>query len=315
MQRNLIYVITVSCAMLLSACATSGSARVEPLRSAGYFGGGDRLVSGKSEDKIADIKNCEVAAPTRGGRSAKARSEWKGDRPGMLNLDCLAFADRPEELAYLRAVRELEVKERLIYRLIDHSNAICTSEMGLIYKTQSEVNGWLSILTTGLSTASTIVTGDLAKSILSGGAALTSSSRDHVNTHAFFNQILPTISKAIDVDRDAKLEIIRKKLAASSEKVEVKDRRLYTVDEAISDVNEYHQMCSYTYGMQVVLDSVNGREEISKMRTTVNIDRQLMQLSQDLAEDRLTVEDFRERSLKLIDLRESEILGSDALVD
>ena len=115
---------------------------------------------------------------------------------------------------------------------------------------ESATNASLSIATTALSTVSTIVGGELAKSILSGGAAITSGTQDHINANFYRNQIVQAITRAIDGRRSAILtEIVAKRQLNND---------VYSVDEMIRLVNTYYQACSFEHGLQVLLEaSVN----------------------------------------------------------
>jgi hypothetical protein len=171
---------------LLVGCFSAGAARVEPVTMAVYPNKTLHTATG----------NC---AEKRLPKDVDADGTMPDDRrPGAIDLSCFQF---PEDsttnvsttTAYARAVTSKDDRNRLTAILLKQSDDVCTSEKALLLKRQAEVNGWLSIATTGLSTASTIFTGELAKSILSGGAAWTSGSRDHINTHVYRNQIIQTI--------------------------------------------------------------------------------------------------------------------------
>lgn len=201
-------------------------------------------------------------------------------RPGAIDLGCFVFPESRTEqnlpsdaTAYALASRDVDLRNRLTAILLKQADDVCTSEKALLLKRQAEANGWLSIATTGLSTVSTIVTGELAKSILSGGAALTSGSRDHINTHVYRNQIIQTVTKAIDTERVRLLQIIVPHLEFAIEK--------YSVDDMIREVNNYHQACSFSLGLQLVMDSVEKRAEFDKISKVQDIDGQLSALMRD----------------------------------
>ncbi|WP_239804892.1 hypothetical protein [Croceicoccus hydrothermalis] len=113
-----------------------------------------------------------------------------------------------DKLAYRQAAEDNVARDRLANILIDRSNAICQSELALLMQNQAEVGGWLGIATTGLATASTVVTGDLAKSILSGGAAFTSGSADQISSFAYKDTLIEVINTAIREKRALALETI-----------------------------------------------------------------------------------------------------------
>ncbi len=203
-------------------------------------------------------------------------------RPGALDLSCFYFPEDQEpasppypSTAYAKSVSDREGlnRNRLAAILLKQADDICTSEKALLLMRQAEVNGWLSIATTGLSTASTIVGGDLAKSILSGGAALTSGSRDHVNTHVYRNQMIQTVTKAIDTERIRLLEKMELNFKHNTD--------IYSVDDMIRQVNVYHQACSFGTGLQIVMDSVEKRQEFDRMDKMQRLDDQIRQLQDD----------------------------------
>lgn len=124
-------------------------------------------------------------------------------------------------------------------------------------------NATLSFAATALSTVSTIVGGEQAKSILSGGAALASGTRDNVNANFYKNQISQAITKAIDSERHKVLtDLIAKRTLA------VED---YPVDEMIRLVNRYHQSCSFQYGLQILLDAAVNREGVNAVLQDRNL--------------------------------------------
>ncbi|WP_312218338.1 hypothetical protein [Sphingobium yanoikuyae] len=252
---------------LLSGCISAGSARVEPVTMAVY----------------PDGQRCgQVRKP----QDVRLNDRQPDDfRPGAIDLSCFRFpedenvdAEQPAAnkkqnarlTAYARAAGNSADRNRLAAILLKQADDVCTSEKALLLKRQAEVNGWLSIATTGLSTVSTIVTGELAKSILSGGAAITSGSRDHVNTHVYRNQIIQTITKAIDTERSRIFDVMKPNLALDSGK--------YNVDAMIRDVNAYHQACSFGTGLQIVMDAVEKREAFEKMDKIQKIDDQIRTL-------------------------------------
>lgn len=202
------------------------------------------------------VKNgcSELRLPLRaGGWKKKLRADY---RPGAINLGCYKFLDNPsptDKTAYALAVSKPEYRNRLAEILIKQSDDICTSEKGLLLKHQAEVNAWSSSLTSVLAGASTVVTGELAKSILSAGAGFSNSARDHINTHVYRNQIIQTITRAIDSERKTLRSALMLRLAEPPS--------TYSADAMIRDVNEYHQACSMEHGLQVVMEAVEKRED------------------------------------------------------
>jgi hypothetical protein len=270
-----------------TACVSDGAARVEPLM-AGMDAGGETRDA------------CIVAQPGAG----RGKVDLSG-RPGSINLDCYKFIGG-EQLAYIEARADDQpsqtARRRLAAVLLNQSDAICTSEKGRMFKRQAEINGYLSIATTGLSTVSSIVSGELAKSILSGGAAFTSASRDHINTYAFYNQMIPTLTKAMDDARQQKAKDINGLLEHGN----------YTVDQMIRDVNLYHQLCSFTSAMQIVLDAVNNREKAQQILKMNEIDTALITLRAQAnaqGEDQSRMEGLRSNIARLEKAKVDQLIG------
>ncbi|MEA3543169.1 MAG: hypothetical protein U9R77_13770 [Pseudomonadota bacterium] len=254
-QRILGGVILCLGSILMSACAGAGGARVEPVTMAVY----------PDRDGCRTLREPDVHA-------GKPKPTAADSRPGAIDLSCFTFPGSGQT-AYVTAAGSDTARNRLAAVLLKQADDVCTSEKALLLKRQAEVNGWMSILTTGLSTTSTIVSGDLAKSILSGGAAITSGSRDHVNTHVYRNQIIQTITKAIDTERTRLHDLIVPHLK--------QDITTYNVDEMIREVNAYHQACSFGTGLQIVMDSVEKREAFNRAAQVQSINDELRALETD----------------------------------
>lgn len=269
----------------LSACTSGGAARVEPAHVMLY-------------DKA---RNCEVDRPDPAGIGPRKNGSL---RPGAIALDCFRFpsSNPGKEFAYELALKSDLDRNRLAFVLLSQADTICIVEKSLMLERQAEVNGWLSIATTGLSVASTIVTGDQASNILSGGAAFTSGSRDHVNTHVYRNQIIQTVTTAIDTKRGEALADILTNLKKKKEE--------YSIDAAIRDVNAYHQLCSFGTGLQLVMEAVEKQAAYEEAIKLNRIDTELSRLERDLRTAGRTSEEGKAIITQMNALREARILRS-----
>jgi hypothetical protein len=252
-------------ALVVTACTSGARARVDPPNIAAY----------------TKARDCEVSRPNAPGLMAKFASPERQQelrRAGAISLDCFKFPDSTE-LAYKRAVGagNEEGRNRLINALMSHSDAICTAEKSIMLERQAEVNGWLSMLATGMSISSTIVTGELASNILAGGSAFANASRDHVNTHVYRNTIIQTITKAIDTERSAMRTAIEAKF--------VHKNKDYSIDHGIRDVNDYHGMCSFGVGLQKVMEAVDRQEDLSKQLRITAIENALQDTGKTAVSD------------------------------
>jgi len=260
--QNIKFLAIITMSLAGSGCARMGTARVEPVTMAVYPGA-----------------KCLQARQPRSAIWGEAN--LADSRPGAVDLGCFQFPedwdpendDIRDTTAYIKAVADAtgEKRNRLAAILLKQADDVCTSEKALMLVRQAQANGTLSIATTGLSTASAVVTGDLAKSILAGGAALASGSRDHINTHGYRNQIIQTVTKAIDTERLRLYGLINPNLT--------KGTAAYSVDVMIRDVNAYHQACSFTMGLQIVMESVERRAEYDKMSKLQSLDDQIRTLA------------------------------------
>jgi len=224
MMRELRLLFVPLAALLLAGCESmSTKARINPNAVA--------LYTGRSPQ-------CPLIAGLGGVSRRDAIDLTCFSLPGQTGIAYSAAAARPAD------------RNRLEAALLKHSDDICVLEKGRMVANESATNASLSIATTALSTVSTIVGGELAKSILSGGAAITSGTQDHINANFYRNQIVQAITRAIDGRRSAILtEIVAKRQLNND---------VYSVDEMIRLVNTYYQACSFEHGLQVLLEaSVN----------------------------------------------------------
>ena len=242
----------------LAACTSGGAARVEPSHVAVY-------------DKT---RSCEVDRPEAPGLAVKFKDSETRDarrRPGSIDLSCFRFKKSdPQGKAYADAEKTKVGRNRLANAIIMQSDSVCGVEKALMLERQAEVNGWLSIAATGLSVTSSIVTGDLASNILAGGSAFASASRDHVNAHVYRNQIIQTITSAIDGKRALKLTEIEQNLA--------KETGDYSIDQAIREINQYHQLCSFGVGLQTVMEAVEKQQQFEETLKIYAMEQELDRL-------------------------------------
>jgi hypothetical protein len=163
-------------------------------------------------------------------------------------LSSIASIDDRSREASLRATN---ARNRLNAILVKHADDVCVLEKGRLVATESSVNFLLSFLTQAFSGASTIVQGELAKSILSGVATLSSGTQSNVNATFYRNQLIQAINKTLDSERQ---RIMTQLIANRSLDIDA-----YTVDEMIVAANSYHQACSFERGLQVLLDAALDR--------------------------------------------------------
>lgn len=231
-------------------------------------------------------------------------TKLNGDtRLGAIDLDCLQFPETVTRedstltfaptkigqrgvLAYAAAQADKDHRNRLAAILMKQSDDICTQEMARLTANEAMVNAGLSIVGNGLSTTAAIVTGNLAKSILAGGASFANATRGHIDAEVYRNALSTAVGKAISAKREGLANSIRTHRSDSI--------GTYSVDDMILDVNAYHQSCSFYLGLQLVVEAVDKAAPSIASRSqglanaintlelrTADIDRQLSALPAD----------------------------------
>jgi hypothetical protein len=240
---RLTLIALASSSLLLSGCHTLQiQSRVDPHTIATYSPG-----AGLRHDRSAAGSDLEEG-------TCMLVATGRDDHRGAINLDCFRFpedrkqaytpADRPT-LAYVKSLAGRQPRNRLSSILIKQSDDICAIEMSELRANEATVNTAFSSLTTGVSAAATVVTGTLAKSILSGIATASSGVQSHVNVLVYRNQISEAVAQAIDVERDRLRDAILAKYP--------EDADSWTIDDAIRNINAYHGACSFYKGLQFLL--------------------------------------------------------------
>jgi len=257
--------VFVALILVLGGCSTlSNSARINPQTVAVYPG-----AKGEGDKSIEPC-------PLTKGLSDSNR--------GAVDLDCFQFPEHiekrgddhkatdlgkifaydlaagiqevaPQKGTIFKTVKEGDTtkidtkyyRDRLAALLTKHADDVCVLEKGRLVATESTANFGLSFLTTALSTVSTIVGGEKAKSILSGLAAISSGTQDNVNATFYRNQLTQAINKSIDQERGRlMINIVAERSQGISD---------YTVDDMIRLINDYHHACSFERGLQLLLDA------------------------------------------------------------
>jgi len=253
--------------LTLQGCGRIGAmSRVDPLTVAVYPGG-------KNPAELPKPGTASTAATTRCDLVRGAGGYFAG----AIDLDCFQFPeDRnvPKDAvlagtanngvpqnepncpapagftAYARAVGCVRERNRLTALLLKASDDICVREMGSLTADQATVNATLNILSTAVTATANIVTGEQAKSILTGAGTLATASRSHINADVYRNTVSYAVSRAIILERKRLRDQIEARYGQLT--------TTFTVDDAIRAANEYHGVCSFYRGLELVLASVEG---------------------------------------------------------
>ena len=196
-------------------------------------------------------------------------SSIEGDRAYSINIDCFKFQKTDGDTAYKMATSvadpdvRLSARNRLEAVLLTHADTICEMEKGNLYANRAIATSSLDFLSSGFSITSSIVGGDLAKSILSGLSGLSTATRTNVDANIYQNQIVPAVTKVMDAERSKILTTMQAKRTSS-----VAD---YPADEMIRMANSYHQACSFQKGMELLLDAAVNKEGVDRIIESINL--------------------------------------------
>ena len=193
--------------------------------------------------EIPNPTTAEAADARGAGRGKEKRvpnvKELRARQPLPVDLDTLRLpgAASTDKTAYELAAINKGDRNRLQDYLRRVSDDICLAHKGDIMGYASATNFALSAVTSTLGGVGAIVTGVTATRALSGSAAISNAIREDVDQNIFYNNIAPAILRQIDLQRQKVMQEIEPK--------RTKDIADYSVDEAIRDIAEYHNQCSF----------------------------------------------------------------------
>lgn len=248
-------IAVLACAALasttLSGCARlQAQARVDPRTVAYYNPGWSNPTPGHANTADPKGRDCPKRLP--------------GDsHSGAINLDCFHFPnDQSGDTAYQQAIVPRDgnplatnatataARNRLGAILVGRSDEVCLRELGDLIADEGIANTALTTLDSFFSTAATIVTGEQAKSILSGLAGASNTGRTTLRAEVYRNALTPAIAHAIINEREKERRVLDKMYARPIE--------TYSIDQMIVDINRYHQICSFYNGVVLVNAAVDA---------------------------------------------------------
>lgn len=187
-------------------------------------------------------------APPTPPPARRAASRRRATKPAAAPAPTAPAAPAVAAVDPVEAERRL-YRNRLGGLLMKHSDDNCTASLGRAANNEAVTNATLNVLTTGLASVASIVTGQEAQRILSGGAAITSGTRDHVNAAVFRNVLVSAVSRAIGDERRTMARGINEGMGRPVAE--------YDADRMIRDINAYHQSCSFIRGLELVVRAVD----------------------------------------------------------
>jgi hypothetical protein len=236
------------------------------------------------------LSGCNVGALARVNPNAVAIYPQSSDckltrgpddtEDGSVDLDCFKFDPKNDAVTAYRMATSGTVPERTLARnrlaaaLMTAADNVCTREKGSIVGREAALNFGLSSATSALSGAASIVSGDLAKSILAGGAGFANAVRGHANESFYRNQVTQAITASMDSERDRIARIIQKKHDVPADQ--------FSADEMIRLVNEYHHACSFEHGLQLLVKAAVNQRGIDVIIAQRNSASAVSTLDQEL---------------------------------
>lgn len=236
------------------------------------------LLSGcASTGRMARVDPAGVTAQMKDRADCKLVSQYGGDKEQSIDLDCYKFDKDSQNTAYQMASsgdKAEDYRNRLQSVLINQANFVCQLEKGRLYANRATMDSVFDFTSAGLSSASSIVSGDLAKSILSGVAGLSTATRSNLNANIYQNQLIPAITRVMDAERKDILISIN-----ARSKQTIAD---FNVDEMVRLANEYHQACSFEKGVQLLLNAALNKEGVDAIIRDINLRANANSLSQQI---------------------------------
>jgi len=143
------------------------------------------------------------------------------------------------------------VRNELVQELRSRSNEVCDLHKAAILAHNATFNVTLGGLTTLLAGTASVVGGFQAP-IFAAGAAGTNSIRSLVNDEVYARSVAGLIVRAIEKGRTDSWHALSAKLNEPYNK--------YDVFEAISDVEEFHQTCSFYVGITRISEALENQK-------------------------------------------------------
>jgi hypothetical protein len=215
--------------------------------------------------RLARVDPASITAQVSERSPCELVSLYKGDQPQSIDLDCYKFNRDDPKTAYRLASDPggKPYRNRLQNVLLNQANFVCQLQKGRMYANRATLDSALDFTSAGFSAASTIVGGELAKSILSAVAGLSTATRGNLNANIYQNQLVPALSRVMDAERK---DVLIALSARSKQSLEDFD-----VDDMVRLVNEYHQACSFEKGVQLLLNAALNKEGVDAIIRDMNL--------------------------------------------
>jgi hypothetical protein len=180
----------------------------------------------------------EFACKTQDEWLCQARSGKLGcNRNDPLGVDqaAKAAANAKPNAADLQRFRNETVSEMMM-----QSDRLCDRHLASIFGTQAYVGLSTDIAGSLLSGGAAIATGIPARN-LSAAAAMVGATKSHISADIYQGKVATAINLIIRKERNALRTVLRSNQSCSPS--------TYTASQAVQDALNYHNMCSFEYGL------------------------------------------------------------------
>lgn len=156
------------------------------------------------------------------------------------------------------------------------SDLDCTFYQSGIFGTQAGLNLGTSLTSAGLSGIATLVTGRAAQN-LSAASAFLNTTRATINSEVYSNYVAPALIAEINANRsEVRRRIIAKRHCAIVD---------YPPAQAVNDVLNYHESCSYISGLTSLLQKAGVQQRTgdpAEIRNAAQIQAHIAQIAAEI---------------------------------
>jgi hypothetical protein len=177
---------------------------------------------------------------------------------GPINLSEYKFPESSGDLAIKDAANDWVKRNRLQSTILLVSDAMCDRFESRVLAVSNGSNLLTGFLATVLSGAAAVVTGDNAQAILSAGAGVSTATRSLVNDEVYRGKFVQIILDTMNRSRQEKKALIQTQWD--------KGPGDYTMEQALGDAMEYHEMCSFHRGLTLLATAVDRKTPCDQLR-------------------------------------------------
>lgn len=170
------------------------------------------------------------------------------------------------------------LRNQAVVGLITVADELCLEHFRSIYGNEASYNLLFGSLTNLFAGAATVAGGEGTKTLLAGLAAFSSAERSLINETVYKTMVAQAVTMKIREAKTEQRKEILKKIKS--------DINHYTMDESLLDAIEYHQTCSFMFGLEKALEEGTKNNSDTKRMNTRNALQQKLRLTLIELDDR-----------------------------